>query len=203
MDWIGHHNDIAHWGTGKDLDSPVEVSGKGTFPPTDAVWNSATQFRIETKYADGLVTVIAGGHKDIAGGTKFYGEDGKWVHVNRGKFATNPKELRTEATEADKKRPDNSGELRLGSEAQRNGDFKLFKSPGHWRNFLDCVKSRQTTLTPSEVAHRSAVPGHLGHVSMLLDGRKLKYDPKAQKIVGDDEAQKLLAFNPRKPWKLS
>src|SRR6266498_5372095 len=36
LDWIGHHCDIAHWGL--DLDSsggPLEVEGKGEFPPKD------------------------------------------------------------------------------------------------------------------------------------------------------------------------
>ena len=43
------------------------------------------------------------------------------------------------------------------------------------RNFIDCVKSRQPTITPVETAHHSAIPGHLGLISMLV-GRKIKWD---------------------------
>ena len=46
-------------------------------------------------------------------------------------------------------------------------------SPGHQREFLDCVKSRKKTLTPVEVAHRSQTPGHLGYIASVV-GRKLQ-----------------------------
>ena len=52
---------------------------------------------------------------------------------------------------------------------------KLYESPGHVRNFLDCVKSRKPTITPVETGHHSTIPGHLGLISMLT-GRKLRWD---------------------------
>jgi hypothetical protein len=33
-------------------------------------------------------------------------------------------------------------------------------------------------------------------------GREIKWDPKAEKIVGDNEAQLLLSKTPRAPWKI-
>ncbi len=72
----------------------------------------------------------------------------------------------------------------------------------HFRNFLDSVKSRQPTVTPVEVAHHSAIPGHLGLIAMQT-GRKIKWDPKREKIVSDKEAAKLLTREYRKPWKLA
>ena len=47
MDWVGHHCDIAHWGCDFDNSGPSEVQGHGQFPPKDAVWNTATVYRIE------------------------------------------------------------------------------------------------------------------------------------------------------------
>ena len=70
------------------------------------------------------------------------------------------------------------------------------------RNFIDCVKSRQPTITPVETAHHSAIPGHLGLISMLV-GRKIKWDVAKEKILGDSEASKLLTRPYREPWKLS
>jgi hypothetical protein len=75
-------------------------------------------------------------------------------------------------------------------------------SNNHHRNFLDSVKSRQPTITPVETAHHSAIPGHLGLISMLV-GRKLKWDAQNERIVGDAEASKLLGRDYRAPWKLA
>ena len=76
---------------------------------------------------------------------------------------------------------------------------KLYESPGHQRNFLDCVKSRQPTITPVETAHHSAIPGHLGLISMLV-GRKIYWDVATETIIGDPEASKLLTREYRAPW---
>ena len=37
----------------------------------------------------------------------------------------------------------------------------------------------------------------------MLVGRKIKWDVKEEKIIGDNEASKLLTREYRKPWKLS
>ena len=65
--------------------------------------------------------------------------------------------------------------------------MKLYKSDNHQRNFIDCVKSRKPTITPVETAHHSAIPGHLGLISMLV-GRKIKWDAAKEVILGDAEA---------------
>jgi hypothetical protein len=78
---------------------------------------------------------------------------------------------------------------------------RLYRSDNHQRNFIDCVKSRQPTITPVETAHHSALPGHLGLISMLV-GRKIKWDPVRERIQGDPGASKLLTRPYRPPWKL-
>jgi hypothetical protein len=79
---------------------------------------------------------------------------------------------------------------------------KLYESPGHVRNFLDCVKSRKPTVTPVETAHHSTIPGHLGLISMLTS-RKIHWDVAKEEIIGDADASKLLTREYRAPWKLS
>jgi hypothetical protein len=64
------------------------------------------------------------------------------------------------------------------------------------------VKSRKPTITPVEVAHHSAIPGHLGLIAML-SGRKIKWDAKKERILDDTEAKQLLTRNYRAPWKLA
>lgn len=179
MDWVGHHVDIAHWGLDLDHTGPVEIEGKGEYPKT-GLWNTATKYYVETKYENGIKMIIAGGYPDVYGGTRWIGDEG-WVHVNRGFLNANPKNI-------------------LDTFIGPN-DNTLYKSPGHTRNFLDSVKSRRKTLTPVEVAHRSATPGHLGQISMLLN-RKIYFDPKTEKIQNDKTAEKLLGRNYRSPWRL-
>ncbi len=184
LDWIGHHCDIAHWGMGWDDTGPVEVEGQGEFPSRDAIWNTCTKYRVTLTYPDGTPMVIAGGHGDIRGGTKWIGTDG-WVWVDRGGFNGSKEEWR---------------EWRSVPEELRK--VKLIKSNNHNRNWLDSIKSRQPTITPVEAAHRSAVPGHLGLIAMMV-GRKIKWDPAKEEIVGDEEASKLLRREYRGPWKLA
>ncbi len=184
MDWIGHHMDIAHWGLGFDLMGPSEVEGHGDFPAPDAVWNTCTKYRIELKYPEDVTMTIAGGYDEIRRGTKWIGTEG-WVYVNRRAF---------EASNED------WVEMRRLPEAQRK--IPLYVSENHYRNFLECVKSRKPTITPIEVAHHSAIPGHLGLISMLV-GRKIKWNPDTEKILGDEQATRLLSRSYRQPWKLS
>ncbi|MDD8043923.1 MAG: hypothetical protein PHC78_09205 [Verrucomicrobiota bacterium] len=80
-------------------------------------------------------------------------------------------------------------------------EIHLYKSPGHHREFLDSIKSRKPTLTPAEVAHRSATPGHLALIAMKL-GRKLRFNPDTEMILDDPEAEALLKPRMRAPWSL-
>ncbi len=183
LDWIGHHCDIAHWGLDCDqTGGPSEIDGHGEFPPKDAVWNTATKYRITCKYPNDVTMVIAGGHPDIRSGTKWIGTDG-WVWVDRGAQDASNVDLFAQIPEDKYK-------------------VHLYKSDNHHRNFLDCVKSRKPTITPVETAHHSALPGHLGLISMLV-GRKLKWDSAKEKILGDAEASKLMSRPYRAPWKLA
>jgi predicted dehydrogenase len=182
LDWIGHHCDIAHWGMDSDNSGPSEIEGKGEFPAPDALWNTCTKYRISLKYPNDIAMTIAGGHGDIRSGTKWIGTDG-WVWVDRGGYdASN--------VEWFMKIPDDKYKV------------KLYKSENHQANFIECVKSRKPTITPVETAHHSALPGHLGLISMLV-GRKIKWDVAKEEIIGDPEATKLMSRPYRAPLKLA
>jgi len=71
---------------------------------------------------------------------------------------------------------------------------------GEKRDFLDSVKTRQTTLADAEVGHRTTSVCHLGHIAIQL-GRKLRWDPAAERF-DDEAANRYLAGTPREPWKL-
>ncbi len=69
----------------------------------------------------------------------------------------------------------------------------------HVRNFLDCIKSRQRTIADVEDGHQVATACHLANISLRV-GRKLRWDPEKQEILGDREAAAMLERPYRKPW---
>jgi predicted dehydrogenase len=180
MDWVGHHVDIAHWGLGFDETGPLEVEGVGEYPPRDAPWNTATRYKVTARYRDGIEMVIAGGYKEIRGGTRWIG-DGGWVWVDRRAVETSPANLLTSEIASD--------------------ELHLPVSPGHYQEFIDCVKRRGTTLTPAWLALRSATPGWLGQIAMLT-GTRIRWDPENERILDNPAAEKLLSRNMRAPWRL-
>lgn len=178
MDWVGHHGDIAQWGLDCDRSGPVSFEGFGVYGK-DPYFDTPVSYSVECTYANGIKMVVADQGR-VKGGTKWIGENGEWVWVNRGRWDASSAALKNARIEA--------GEIR-------------FKSPGHQREFINSVKSRKATLTPAEIAHRSASIGHLCQIAIKTH-RKIKWDPATETIIGDAEASRLLGRAPRGPWAL-
>ncbi len=179
MDWIGHHADIAQWGLGRDQSGPVSFEGYCPLAP-QYIYDAPTSYRYTGTYPDGTTITVAD-RNQVKSGTTWYGENGEWVWVDRGSFDASSPKIRDSKIEA--------GEIR-------------FRPEGHQREFIDCVKTRDTTLTPAEVAHRSASIGHLGQIAMLT-GRKINWNPDTEEIIGDAAASAMLGRTPRGPWTLT
>ena len=182
-DMGAHDIDIAHWGMGADRTGPVSVAGAGEFP-ADGLWNAATHYSFGATYANGLTMHVDSGRR-YAMGVRFVGSDG-WVFVTRGALRASPASLLRETI--------GPGEIHL---ARPRGDHRQ----GHRRDFLDCVKSRGRTIAPIEVAQRSITVAHLGNIAMLL-GREVRWDPAAERIIGDKAASRMLSRSYREPWTL-
>ena len=75
-------------------------------------------------------------------------------------------------------------------------------SPGHHREWLNCIRSRE--LPSCNVAYHHVVNTHccLANLSLQI-GRSVHFDPQAETIVGDDEAARLTTRPYREPWTLS
>jgi len=180
-DWAGHHCDIAQWGMGTQYTSPVEIEGTGIWPKgQEGLYDTVEKFRFECKYAEGFtMIVIASTDPDpMRNPVRFEGTEG-WVEVSRKHFKTHPESI-------------------LDSVIGPN-DIHLYESNDHFRNFLDCVKSRSLTIAPAEVGHRSIMVGHLGLIAITL-GRKLRWDPKKELFINDEQANRLLSRPMRSPW---
>jgi hypothetical protein len=70
----------------------------------------------------------------------------------------------------------------------------------HVRNLLSCIRSRTQTACNPEVAHRAISICQAWNIGLRL-GRKLKWDPKAERF-DSEEANRMLFREPRAPWRV-
>jgi predicted dehydrogenase len=176
-DWGAHHIDIAHWGLGLEYTGPVEIEGIGSWP-TEGLFDVVTNHDIRCTYANGIKMRIS--NQGLRGGATWYGENG-WIHVNRGGYYASTEDILKEVIGPD--------------------EIHLYKSKDHKQNFLDCVKSRQQTIAPAEVGHRTVSIALLGEIAMIT-GRKLDWDPVNEKFNNDPEANRLLERPIRGTWNI-
>ena len=82
-----------------------------------------------------------------------------------------------------------------------SGELALEHSRDHMGNFLDCVRTRRRPIMDAAIGHRVTTICNLGNLAYRL-GRKLRWDPVAERFLGDDEANRLLHYPYREPWTL-
>jgi len=180
-DWAGHHIDIAQWGLGLERSGPVEVIPEQVTYPKDGLYNAPTEYRFTCLYDNDIWK----GEMSVANnrvhwqGAKWYGEKG-WIHVSRGGMRLSDPKLN----------------VPIGPE-----EIHLYPSGNHRANFINCVRSRQETIAPIEIGLRSISVALLGEIAMLL-GRKIKWNPDTEEIIGDPPASAMLGKPYREPWTL-
>ncbi len=101
--------------------------------------------------------------------------------TNRNWCKTDPPEIMAEPIKAD--------------------EVHLYKSSGHHSNWLECIRSRGTTICNEEIGCRSVSVCHLVNICYQLD-RPLKWDPVKEVFIGDADANRLINPIMREPWRL-
>ena len=171
--WGTHSLDQVQCALGTDDTGPVEIRLE---EKDDTGWP-----RVTLRYASGTLLKLAGKrHTKEDLGAIFRGEKGN-IEILRGYARSNPKEL---LRDAPPNTPDGPKE-----------------SVPHIANFIDCVRTRQKPAADAETGHRATTLCHLINITRKL-GRTLKWDPKAEKFVDDQEADKLLSRPRRKGYEL-
>lgn len=174
-DWGGHHPDIVQWGMGTQYTGPVKIRNAKATWSDHPVYNTATDFYFESLYENGVELIIESGKNQ---GVTFIGTEGK-LWANRG---------------AHKIEPESMTDTVIGPD-----EIHLYKSDDHFRNFIDCVISREEPIAPVEAAHRSITIAHLGNIAMMLE-KDLDWDPVSEKVTNVPEANTMLSRKMREPW---
>ncbi|MCL4194231.1 MAG: Gfo/Idh/MocA family oxidoreductase [Thermoguttaceae bacterium] len=170
--WV-HAFDQIQRALGSDDTGPVEIW------PMERVPNG----RVSMRYASGTVLELdMPEDKGPRMGGIFIGEKGK-IEINRNRLASNPPELIEGAPPA----ADKSEYASVSHE--------------HIGNWAACMRTREKTVAPFAVGHRSTTICHLINICREL-GRKLRWDPAVEEFVGDEEASQRRSRPRRKGYEL-
>jgi predicted dehydrogenase len=121
-------------------------------------------------------------------GNIYSGQDGyKVVPAKKGQFQDWKEMIKAE-------------EFNLPSQYMSDGS-STYSTGAVIRNFLDCIKNRQKPFCTLEDGHRSTSFAHLANIALATQ-KRLQWDPEKELFTNSEEANKLLHYEYRKPWKL-
>jgi predicted dehydrogenase len=171
-EWGTHTIDLCQWAADADDTMPVEYSFEGD--------------NILGRYPNGVKLVMR-----LAG---FQGE-GDWI-------APGTCPVRFEGDEGWVETAD-FGEIKTSSPALMEGapdkGISGTNAIKHVREFLDCVKSRGVTASNANITRNGHIACHAAAIGWQL-GRNVRFDPKTETFIGDDEANAMCSRSRREPW---
>ena len=146
--------------------------------PVEIIPSNGTDVkRLTYKYANGTV-MYHGGLEGYRFGVVFAGTKGK-VCVDRGRFKAEPETLMSQDIDA--------------------LPVRLYKSNNHYKDFVDCVRTRKRPVCDIEIGARSVTVCHLGNLA-TWNKRPLRWDPKSEKFVGGAGDDAWLDCEKRGSW---
>jgi predicted dehydrogenase len=188
-DWGVHLIDYIFYGM--DVARPLSVvsmGGKYGYDETeDASETPDTQQAIYEFDGFSMIweqaTGIDGGPFRRDHGVAFIGNNGTLV-IDRGGWEIFP-EVR-------------DGRYRMEALPSQDGSGGLDQ---HAENFVACIRSREPTNCPTNVAANTAINAHMGNVALRVGGR-VHWDESRRRFRDNDEANRLLRPTYRPPWSL-
>jgi hypothetical protein len=170
--WGAHPLDIAHWGYPH---IPVEYEGTGRIA-TSGLFDTVVDWKVKGAYSSGVEFSLTTGGDE----TRFVGTEG-WVAASRGGIRAEPASL-----------------LRVKI---KPNEIHLLQDNDHYRDFLTGVRTRRTPISNIDSAVQSDFISHLSDIA-IRSGRRIRWDPKTEKIVGDEAASRRMRRAMRGPWTL-
>lgn len=190
--WGVHHIDTAHWALGVEHSGPVEIVADAHFP-RKGLWDVHGPYHVRLRYANGTVVYIS---EKYPNGLRFLGESG-WLWVTRGRY--NPQDV--DANGHPRGGAIDASDPRILTAGFKEGEVRLHASPrnDHHLDWLESIRSRQAPAAPAEVGHRSCTACLVSHIGMKL-GRRLEWDPAAERFTNNDQANSMLRRPQRAPY---
>ena len=196
-DWGAHHVDIAIWALALNGQTagPTAIGGTAVHPVAfrDGVavekdrYNTATAFFFNVDFPGGTKLFI---RNDTDNGVLIEGEKGR-IFVSRGKLSGGPVD--------DLK--DNPLPEDAIAKVYKNLPMEHDERKGHWANFLRCAKDRKEPISDVHSHMKMLNVCHLAGISGRL-GRSLQWDDAKEQIVGDEQANSMLARPYRKGYEI-
>ncbi len=183
VNWGVHHLDIALWGCPELGTEPFEIESRVTWR-NEGFTDTVNEWDATYTYANGLKLIFKD-QKKMPTGCRFIGDKG-WVRVDR-QWDKHPGLVASD---------DSLLEVKLRPE-----ELSLYKSQHHASNFLECVRSRKDPISDVDVTHQASYLGLLTEIAGRLE-QKLKWDPKQEKFIGNDEANRMLHRTMHNGWTL-
>ena len=171
-EWGSHTIDMCQWANDTETTGPIAY----TFP------GNTSGEGFVAHYANGVKLLLTGRGFPGSCGIRFEGSEGSAMAAD-GAGAT----VQPQALQAERRR------------VVQNYLARSQRPLNHWRDFLDCAKSRRHAVAPAETAHRSVAACHCASISLMLQ-RDLKWDPAKEEFAGDEEANRLRSTPRRAPW---
>jgi hypothetical protein len=189
--WGQHHFDSAAWGMDTEFTGPISVEAQAEFPKS-GLWDVHGDFKVKAVYENDLTMYVSG---DYPNGIRYEGTDG-WIFVSRGNYVASASDPVSRANSA--KALDASDPKILTSTIGPN-EIHLYESEEQHGNWLDCIQSRKQPISPVEIGHRACTVCLISHIAMKLP-RTLKWNPKTERFLNDDEANSMLSRPQRYPY---
>jgi len=143
------------------------------------------------KYPNGVQLIMDNTYPN---GVRFEGTSG-WVFCARGSAQVTASDPGA-AKQNDGRKSLDASDPKILSAPYGPNDKRWMPSDDSYRNWLEAIVKRQDPIAPVDQAARSLEACATGWIAMKL-GRKLTWDPKTEKFVGDAEANALCARKPR------
>jgi predicted dehydrogenase len=180
-----HFLDVLRWGMRKGLPSRIHSVG-GRFGPKDQAQTPNTQ-RTTFVYDDGteIINDIRGMMAGEGFTWDFFGSKG-YMHLNYRHIGT------SYGCEY---------QVYLGGSKTPEPSQGEYPDVEHYTNYLTALRAGKRELMNADLTegYLSAALCHLANISYRV-GRELRFDPRTERILGDEQASRLLAREYRKPF---
>jgi predicted dehydrogenase len=204
-----HYLDVIQWALGQDAPKGVFAAG-GKYAIQDNREIPDTM-EVVWEYEGGTLVTMSQFNANSSPGNlrgwelEFRGTKGTLLMQEGHGYAILPEHVRTQDLPALSPlfRKENSAQSRATkaviAAAAKKGRAD---TADHARNFLDCIKSNKPASCPVSLGHRSTSATLLAKIA-LRRGRYLAWNAEKERVTNDEEANKLLTYAYREPWRLT